>query len=75
MQTNAVKIKINHHRADTVSMLRGSSRSELAFFSKGEWIQMGDVFLQGYWDGLDSHPVYVDIPNWLVDAFIDHYRL
>ena len=73
MQTNAVKIKLSHHRADTVSVLRGSYRSELAFFSNGKWIEMGDVFLQGYWDGSDSSPVYIDIPNWLVDAFLGEY--
>lgn len=74
MQTTATKTKISHHRADHVSILRTNSRrAELAFFCKGQWVEMGDPWLQGYWDGTHECPVYVDVPNWLVDAFLKEY--
>lgn len=75
MYGNAERIKINHHRADEVSVLKSSGkRAELAFFHNGTWVNMGEPWLQGYWDGTFDCPVYHGIPNWIVDAFLDIYR-
>lgn len=71
----ADRIAINHYRANAVSIVRNTPRrADLAFFHNNTWVNMGEPWLQGYWDGGFNCPIYTDVPNWLIDAFLDMYR-
>lgn len=80
-----MNIKINHPMADRVSRIKesqmgmrayaGSTSSELAFFSKGEWVVEPIPEFAQYHDGdFGDTAVYGWVPDTEVDAFLDKYR-
>ena len=77
------RVKINHPNADTLSISTGAGAyagvytSEIAFFSKGEWVVTPIEPFAEYHDGSPSDAdtaVYLYVPNELLDAFISENR-
>jgi hypothetical protein len=73
------RVKIKHPQADTLSISTGSGAyagmhtSEIAFFSKGNWVIDPIEPFADYHDGSPSNSstaVYPYVPNELIDAFI-----
>jgi hypothetical protein len=73
------KVKIKHPQADTLSISTGAGAyagmytSEIAFFSRGQWVLDPIEPFADYHDGSPSDAstaVYPYVPNELIEAFI-----
>ena len=73
------KVKIKHPSADIISIITGegayagTNTSEIAFFSKGNWVVTPIEPFIAYHDGSPSDSdtaVYPWVPNELIEAFI-----
>jgi len=82
MLTNR-KVKIKHPKADTLSISTGQgayggeNASEIAFFSKGNWVIDPIEPFADYHDGSPSDSstaVYGWVPNDLIEAFLDENK-
>ena len=77
------RVKIKHPLADTLSISTGAGAyagvytSEIAFFSKGEWVIEPIEPFSDYHDNSPANAdtaVYLYVPNELLDAFISKNR-
>ena len=81
---NNRKVKINHIMADTISISTGQgaydgeNTSEIAFFRNNDWQVIAIPDFAIYHDGSSSNAdtaVYPYVPNELIDAFLEKYKV
>ena len=74
------KVKIKHPSADIISIVTGAhsysgeNTSEIAFFSKGNWVVTPIEPFADYHDGSPNDAdtaVYPWVPNSLIEAFLE----
>jgi hypothetical protein len=74
------KVKIKHPSADIISIITGEgayageNTSEIAFFSKGNWVITPIEPFADYHDGSPNDAdtaVYPWVPNSLIEAFLE----